>query len=169
MLDDDLFFCKNARPTITPGASVVPYVLPNGLVSNAWMDLKTAIDMGRGQSIYAHFRVATTFTGAAANWLRPFIVVDDVINFINVATNAGLIIARGPEIVTAGLLKDIDAEIALPPLNDLAIPSTENGKRYIGLGVEALVPVSDFTAGGIDAWLSPYPRGVRPSAHPSGY
>lgn len=184
MLDQDIFFAENQRPLVTPGALQLVWPFPLGLSGVKAYDWQSIIDAGGGKPIYAHFRVATDFTGDTANFLRFCIIVDSVDTFANVNTNAALVIARGPVINTAGLKTFIstglgragtpptEVEIVVPTLNTLAIPGiTDQGKRYLGLAMEASVLATDWTQGavGIDAWLSPHPQHVRPSANPSGF
>lgn len=194
MLDQDLFFAVNQRPLVTPGANQLVWPFPLGLSGITAYDWQSIIDAGGGKPIYAHFRVTTDFTGHADNFLRFCIIVDSVPEFTNVntllsATGAvlsPLVIARGPAINTAGLKTFVSAglgkagtpptevEILVPTLNTLVIPGlADYGKRYLGLAMEASVTVAngDWTQGavGIDAWISPHPQHVRPSAYPSGY
>lgn len=169
--DHDLYFARNQRPAITPGALILPWMLPTGLAGNDWLDFRTAIDRGLGGGVWANFEITTTFGGGAAqNFLRFMIAVDDVSNFVNIATNPGLRLVRGPDIATAGLVAGTKVSLALPPLNSIAIPGAQEfGRRFFGLGLEASVPATDWDAGGITAWLAAEPIGIRVPYHPAGW
>lgn len=182
MVDLDLTFATNQRPTIGAfGTLFIPYMLPLGLAGNHWIDWKKVVDMGRGKPAYAHFRIATTFVGPAANTLRFFIAVGNQTNFGDAAVNPTQIITRGPDMLTANLIAfqsngignaptqyASDVDLVIPDLPMRAIPNPgDEGFQYLGLGFEALTPVSDWTQGGIDAWIDTFPGRVRPSA-PAG-
>lgn len=172
MQDEDLYLAKNARPAAIISALILPYAFPDaqgGLVNT--YDLKQASDWGRGSPIYCHFRISTTFVGAAGNFARFFVAVDDNNLLSNIVAQHQLKLARGPDILTAGLVKDVEVTLVLPPLNTLVIPGfTDLGRQFLGVGYEANTPVSDWTQGGVDAWLSNIPRPVRNSSgYRSGY
>lgn len=190
MLDNDLFFSRNQRPAVSAGPLSLVWPFPLGLSGVTAIDWQAAVDMGRGQPIYAHFRVTTSFAepaSASQNSLQFCVVVDSVETFANVNANASLVIAYGPIITTAGLKAAVggttgapattmptEVEIVVPVLSSLAIPGiTDQGKRYLGLAMRAIVPANDWLAltagGGVDAWLSPFPQCVRPASHVSGY
>ena len=173
-MDATLIFGTGVRPAVTADGIERFYPFPNGAGANDWLDLAAAIDWGRGKPVYAHFRVTTTFAGAAGNTLRFVVAVDSVTNFANTLTNPGLFIVRGPQLVTAGLVATnagpsgnvttwgLDVDLVLPPLNTLVIPNTTDvGAQFLTLGFQATAAATDWTAGGVDAWLSTVPHAVR--------
>lgn len=171
MQDADLIFAQDQRPAVSiVGATPSLWMFDNGLVANKWLDLRQQSDLGRGQPLYAHFKVKTSFAGDALNVLRFCIAVDDATNFSGTVAVPAKILVRGPDLVTGSLLAGVLVTLVLPPLNTLVIPlATNQGARYLGLGMQVIVPTTDWTAGAVDAWLSPVHHRVRPSGYQSGY
>lgn len=177
MLDQDLFVCENARPTITPGPSFATWTLPEtfpvGFAN--YLDLRVATDYAKALPLYANFRIATSFNNVVANFLRFAVVVDDAVDpttgnatFANVLTNPELIVARSHDINSAGLLAGTQTTIAMPPLSDLT-RATGEGRRYLGLAIQTLVPTTAWTQGGITAFFSRHPLPQYPAFHKSGH
>lgn len=168
MQDAQLIIAQNLRPAIAPGASITRWLFPD-LVTPNYVDQLAALDSGRGKTVYANFRVAAAFNAVASNFLRFCVFVDSVPTFLNIITNNELVIARGPDIASGGLnTVGISVPLALPPLNDLALLAGA-GRRYITLGIEAYVPTTDWSSGGIDAWFDTDPYPGRQLAYPGGY
>jgi hypothetical protein len=169
MLDKDLFFAEGQISSHVVGATVLAYPLPDYAAPN-YLDLRNAIDLSRAGALFAFFRVTETFVGQATNYIRPCVMVDSTPTFANVLSHPELVIARGPDIVTGLLVAGNEIVVAIPPLNSVAAASVETaGRRYLTIGYQALVATADWSAGKLDAWLSPYPRGVRGMAHPAGH
>lgn len=162
MQDQDLILATNARPAVTPGGTIATWLFPT-LLDPAYIQSAQAIDIARGGELYANFRIATSFSATASNYLRFCVIVDDVANFANVLTNTNLIIARGPDIISSGLSIGHTVPIPVPPLNDIAIDlAIPVGKLFLGVAMQAYVPTTDWSAGGVDIWLSPHPHINRP-------
>lgn len=158
--------------TLTGSASSWPNA---GLVN--YYDLRTIQDWARGRAVYAAFRLATAFAGDAANVLRPCIVADSVAEFTNVLSGYR-IIAAGHTITTAGVGAGAVGSIIhvpLPPMSDWtrSLGSgpdySDRGMRFLALGFEYNVPTTDWTAGGLDAWLTYQAIPTRPPIYPAGY
>ncbi len=169
MIDDTLFFAKNQRPTLF-ALGLLPAFFPDTLAPN-WYDLGAVMDMARGRPIHANFRIATSYANGALNTLRFAVFVDDNTAFGNVITNKSLIIARSHDFVTAGLVAGTMVSVAIPPMSDITRVLGPNGLRFITLGMEADVPIgqADWTAGGVDAFLSFHALPSMPLATPAGY
>lgn len=177
MIDQDLFVSENQRPTITPGASFTTWTLPETFPVGfaTYLDLQVAVDYAKASPLYANFRIATSFDNVAGNFLRFAVVVDDAVDpttgqatFANVLTNPELIVARSHDIASSGLLAGTQTTIAMPPLSDLT-RATGEGRRFLGLAIQALVPTTDWSAGGITAFFSPHPLPQYPAFHRSGH
>lgn len=161
MQDVQLQIATNARPAITPGAGITRWLFPS-LVAPDYIDLLAARDFGRGATVYANFRVSTAFNVVASNFIRPAVFVDSVPTFLNILTNNELVIARGPDVLSGGLgTIGVGFSIPVPQLSDLVL-LTGQGRRFITLGIEASVPTTDWSAGGLDAWfeMAPYGKAV---------
>lgn len=170
MQDAQLIIASNLRPAIVPNAAVTRWLFPD-LIAPTYWDLLAARDLGRGAPVYGMFRIAAAFNAVANNFLRFAIFVDSTPTFVNILTNNELVVARGPDILSAGLGSSavgMEVPVALPPLSDL-VRLTGEGRRYITLGLEAYVPTTDWSSGGIDAWFSPFARSGRPFVAPAGY
>lgn len=166
MQDDNLFFARNDRPALIPGGTF-PAFFPSSLAPAYW-DLQAAMDMARGRSIFANFRIATSFNSVAANLLRFAVFVDDNEAFVNVLTNPSLIIARSHDFLSGGLVAGTLVSVAIPPMSDITRVAGD-GLRFITLGLEATVPTTDWSQGGVDAFLTHEAFPSRPLATPAGY
>jgi hypothetical protein len=172
-MDHQLVVCENVRPAITPGALISPGVLwpmllPSAVAPNYW-DLRTIMDLCSARPLYAQFRIATTFNSIAANILRFAIFVANSPDFVDVASDGSNIIARGHDINGSVLLAGMEAQIAMPPMSAWNRIANENGRRYVGLGFEYYVPTTDWSAGGITAFLTHTPLMVKPPSNPAGW
>ena len=163
-MDYDLFFARNERPTCTPGAAFAVYPLPSAADPSV-LSTVVGTDLGRGKPIYAHFRVKTQFAGDALNVLR-FCILGSTQSDLSTPT----ILARGPDMFTAVLLPSVEVELVMPvPTTLIVLSGSPNGFGYYGLGIEALVPTTDWAFGGLEAWLDEHPTGVQPVYYRSGY
>jgi hypothetical protein len=168
MLDKDLMMGEDARPVITPGASILNHLLPTTAGPN-YLDLRVAMDWARGKQIYANFRVQTPFDAVALNYLRFAVYVDSVTNFANVLTNTELTLVRGPDMLSSGLnVQGLVTSLAIPPHNSL-VQLVAQGRRYICLGFQAYVPSADWGTGGIDAFFADAPLAPPQIDYASGY
>lgn len=172
MLDHTLKFATNERPAAVPAVPTFP-IWFGGLATPTYLDLLAVIDFARASPVYANFQVETTFTGAATNRLRFAIFVDEQADFANVLTPENpLRVARSTDYVTAGLQAGLISQIALPPLSDLArIGTNKEGRRFLTLGFEADCSVSntDWTGGGLTAYLTHHPLPTRPIDYRAGW
>jgi len=172
MIDQNLVFATNARPAnILIGLGFAGYVFPNGILATPnFLDLKVAMDMARGNGLYATFRVATAFNAQAGNVLRFAIFVDTDPTFAPaMVPGSALLIARSHDFLSIGLA-DVGqfCTVALPPVGDLQRLISQ-GFRYLALGIEMSVPTTDWVAGGIDAFLTHAPFPTRPIDYAAGY
>lgn len=167
MHDDTLYFARDERPALVAGIGWSRATLPNGAAPN-YLDFGRIKDLARGTTVYANFRVKTSFDNVAGNLLRFAIFISDEPTFLTVLTNTEQVIATSHEIASVGLVAGARVSVALPPLNSYARVLGE-GRRYLALGIEYIVPTTDWSAGGIDAFLSPYPDPQPPISSPSGY
>lgn len=168
MLDLDLFCGTNDRPAL--------FVLPTwqfaffpSLASPNYWDLRAIMDIARANPIYANFRIATAFNNQAGTILRPAIFVDNDPTFANVLTDPSCIVARSHDWLPPGMgVVGTIVQVAMPPMSDLTRVAAD-GRKFITLGWEALVPTADFVAGGMDAFLTRFALPTRPPAYQSGY
>lgn len=179
--DNYLSFARNQRPTFAAVAGVknpgifnntieywaIPF--PDTFValggSPIAYDFQTVEDFGRGNPLTMRFQITTTFTGAAANTATFGIIVADSSDLV---TNP-FVIAQGPPISTAGLAAGTFVDVILPPLPSIARLSTL-GRRWIGAVIYGYVPVSDWTAGGVDVSLMLNPPNMETyPVHTSGF
>lgn len=166
MLDKDLFFADNERPAVTSTHATNAFNWPfPAIATPKFLDFRQSIDSSRSRPLFANFRITTSFNNQAGNILRFAIFVDDVDTFANVLTTPALVIARGPDIPSASLLTGLQVTIPVPPLNEFIVA----GKRYLTLGMQTIVPTTDWTQGGITAYLTQHPHPQTPTAYQSGY
>lgn len=182
-LDENLFVAKNQRPTnifaglpVAGGTSFGPVLFPDA-ADPKFVDLLTVMDWARARPVYANFRIATAFAGAADNRWRFAIFVSAVASSgVAVATDvaAGTLAAVQPviqkyDLALAGLQTVGQIyQIAMPPMDDLSRLFSE-GYRSVCLGAMALSPTTDWTQGGIDACWTPDPIPTKPIHYRSGY
>lgn len=176
MLDRDIFFAQNARPTVTPGANWQLGIF------NFEYNFRALADLARGQALWGIFRVATAFNAVAANRWQPAAYIDSVAGFTNVASAGGVgftVASAGTRLGAVGSASDgypntsLETvgkvfQIAIPPLNDLALAAADTNSLFT-LGMNILVPAADWSAGGMDVFLSPYPWNPLPSSRASGF
>lgn len=168
MHDYDLVFAENARPAVIP-APIWGKVWFDQLVAPKYLDMRSLIDLGRGQPVFANFKIATAFNNVAANSLRFAVFASNDPTFADVLASDAQTIATSLPITGAGLASvGATVRVAIPPMNDYAL-STASGRRYVTLGFEYLVPTTDWTQGGIDAWLSNRAVEPAPLDPPAGY
>ena len=169
MLDKDLFFAENQRSAIIPGPGVWGSAPLPDLVFPNYLDLKVVCDLARGNPLFANFRITQAFNNVAGNFLRFAVYVSNDVTFFDVLTNAELTLARSHDIPSLGLV-DVGyvVPVALPPYGDLLRVLGE-GRRYMALGFDYLVPTTDWSTGLLDAFLSPQALPLRPLSTPSGY
>lgn len=168
MLDKDLQFADNERPAITPFATYTqPWLFPDNL-NPKHLDLRVATDLARSSPLYANFIVRTSFDNVVGNFLRFCVFVDSSPTFANVLGNAELTIARSQDFASLVLVGGTQCTIVVPPLSDITKVAGE-GRRYLTLGLQTLVPTTDWSAGGIDAFLTRHPLPQRPMSYASGY
>jgi len=167
VIDKDLFIAENARVVATPG--------PNwtfGLLQSNWIDFRVATDWARGSAVCANFRISSLFNNQAGNLLRFAVVVDGNSSFSNVNSTPELLLARSHDLTSAMLSNAANlgavVPVALPPYGDL-LRGLGEGFRYLTLGVQFLVPTTDWISGGIDAFFAPQPLPARPLSVPSGF
>ncbi|MEY5098097.1 MAG: hypothetical protein RJA36_816 [Pseudomonadota bacterium] len=168
MLDATLFFAQNQRPTlfVLPTWQVATFPLA---ASPNYLDLQAVIDLARSGPVYANFRVASAFNASADNLWRFAIFVASDTAFVEVVTNPTCIVAQGHDTNAAGMnTVGTIIQVVMPPLSDLTRLAGD-GRRYLALGVVALIPTADFTQGGIDAFLSDKPLPTRPYAGAAGW
>jgi hypothetical protein len=171
--DSFLTVASNERPVLIIGASELNYPLPNSTTLTRAIDLQAAMDLGRGNSLVARFEVTTTFAGAGGNTGAFNVVVADADDAATIVTT-GTLLVRGPTLNTAALVAGTFYELALPELSSLAIASGPNplrgfGRRYIALCMACLATATDWTQGGVNAFLLPSSQGFSPVHHASGY
>lgn len=169
MLDKDLYFAENARTGILPAPNVWGVAPLPSLVEPAYYDFRVITDLARATPVYANFRLASPFDNVADNLLRFAVFVSDNPTFVDLLTNRELVLARSHDISSPGLV-DVGQiiQVALPPVGDLLRVLGE-GRRYMSLGFEYMVPTTDWSTGGIDAFLTRHPLPLRPLSSPSGY
>lgn len=182
-IDENLFMSKNQRPTnifaglAAPGGTSFGPVLFPSAADPKYIDLLAVMDMARARPIYANFRVATAFAGAAANrWRLAIFVSTAFADGAGVATDVavGSLASVQPivqtfDIAVAGLQTVGQFyQLAMPPMSDLARLVSE-GYRSICLGAMALAPATDWTDGGIDAFLTPDAVPTKPFHYAAGY
>lgn len=167
MLDDDLFLAKNQRPALLTSLGVWQFaLLPNTLAPN-FLDLGTVRQMARARPVYVGFRVASAFNNVAGNLLRPALFVSALPDFSDLVGDPSLTIAQGPELNSTGLAAlGATTHVVVPPLNDYISGS---GRRYFAAGVMAFVGATDWSAGGLDVFLTPHPLNTAPFNPPAGF
>lgn len=173
ILDFDLFICQNARPAFTPAAPTAG-VLQLGLFAATltpnYFDMLVAMDAARGTPLYANFRIDTAFTNIAANYARFIAIADNSTSAVGVTTNSAKMVARSPDIQSAGLAAVGEwITLALPPLSPFVFATDGTGCRYLFLGMEAYVPTTDWSAGGVTACITAHPLQQQPVPYASGY
>jgi hypothetical protein len=170
-LDDTLFMGKNQRPAFLPGfPGVTQYALFPSLAAPNYLDFGVVMALAQAGPVYAVFRVATAFNNQADIVIRPAIFIDDDPTFATVLTDPSLVVARGHDLVAAGLgvVGTIVGQVALPPLSDLTRLAGD-GRRCLALGLQGVIPTSDFAAGGMDAFLTAHPFPTRPIHYRAGW
>lgn len=175
ILDDQLRFAVNHRPTAIPLAVWFPFAYQrDGTV--AYIDLKERTDIARADALYANFRVDSAYNSIAANLVRFAAFVSDDPTFGDLlagdAVAASKIIAQSHEFwgnAMGANLVGTWCTIALPPLSQLTMSVTSQGFRYLALGQVHYIPATDFSSGGVSAWLTDKPLAPKPIAYPSGY
>jgi hypothetical protein len=169
MNDADLMFAENQRPAVIPGGVWGVATFPE-LGAPKYLDFREVLDWARGTPIYANFRIETPFNSIAENQLRFAVFVSNDPTFIDLLSDSSLILATSLPITGAGLAAagKPTVTVALPPLNDYAADAAQ-GRRYLSLGFEYYVPTTDWSAGGVTAWLSPRPLPPKPLSVRSGF
>ena len=170
-LDSTLFFATNERPALIPGPAEGKAVFPS-LVAPNYYDLRAVQDMARARPVYASFRVASAFNNVANNWLRFCVFMSDRTDFIDIlapVVGEAQVLASSHKILSTGLASvGAVQRVAIPPASDFGLAGGQ-GRRYLALGFEYFVPTTDWTSGGVDAWLSTDPHQPPPIAHNAGY
>lgn len=183
--DGHLVFGTNVRPPLATlqigdgglgggpvGATYIPLpnnfdILGGGRYSST-LDLKVATDLGIGaRKLTAFFRITQSFAGAAANKLA-FAVAVSSHPLLEVLPT---ILVRGERYVTNALTAGVTVQLVIPPLNSYQKIGVQ-GLRYLSLGFEADVPVSDWTDGAVSAHILVDSEGdtlTRGSNYASGY
>lgn len=166
MLDKDLIFADNERPAVTSTHATNAFNWPfPAIATPKFLDFRQSIDAARSRPMYANFRVTTSFNNQAGNILRFAIFVDDDPTFANVVTTPALVIVRGPDIGSASLVAGLQVTLPVPPLNEFIVA----GRRYLTLGMQTIVPTTDWSAGGITAYLTQHPHPQTPPSYLSGF
>ena len=175
ILDDDLCFAKNHKPT----AIILPVPYPivyqrDGSV--AYRDLKVDTDIARADALYGNFRVDTAFSNTASNYLEfaAFMSNDPTFTDLLVGDAAALskVIVRSHDLLSAGLGAASVGKwvsIAIPPLSAFTLSVTGRGFRYFTLGQVSYTPSADWSTGGVTAYLTDKPLGQVANAYASGY
>lgn len=171
------------------------YALPNPDVLNTLIDLQVAMDLGQGNPLTARFEISTTFaalsTGSTANdYSFSFAVIAatpatlspesasgttaslalDLAFSGSVVATGGACLVKSRDFTFSQLVKNTVIELTLPPLPDLTV----KGYRFLSLGMYLAScfnntnPPTNFTAGGINAFLLPHSQGPI-THHNSGF
>jgi hypothetical protein len=169
MLDDNLYFAKNARPALFTGLGAWQFaLLPSSLAPN-FQDQSVVQDMCRARPAFATFRVASAFNAVGGNLLRFAIFVSNDAGFADLVSDPSLTIAQSHELNSTGLAAvGSIVQIAVPPLSDFT-RANGDGRRYFALGFMAFIGATDWSAGGLDAFLTPHALPTRPFAAPAAY